>query len=135
MSVKLKQESGQITRFSIVGGLSVATYYMVFVGLVELFQVWYLLSAVVAFVGYFVVNFTLQKYWAFKNTDSKSVARQLRDFTFMAVINWCVNTGLLYLAVERFGFHYLLTQIVLTVVVSIIAYFGLRWIFRSEESF
>lgn len=134
MSAKLKNESGQITRFSIVGGISVAIYYSVFIGFVELFRVWYVLSAFSAFVFYFVTNFTLQKYWAFKNTDSKYVARQLREFTVMAVANWVVNTTLLYVFVEYFNVWYVYAQLVLTVFVSIIAYFGLRWIFRSEES-
>ncbi len=134
MSGKLKNESGRVARFSIVGGISVAIYYSVFIGLVELLKVWYVLSAFAAFVFYFVTNFTLQKYWAFKNTDSKYVARQLQEFTVMAVVNWCVNTGLLYLAVECFGTHYLLAQVILTIMVSIIAYFGLKWIFRPEKS-
>tara|TARA_B100000745_G_scaffold197436_1_gene130141 strand:- start:412 stop:810 length:399 start_codon:yes stop_codon:yes gene_type:complete len=132
MRTTLIKEGGQITRFSLVGALSVFTYYALLYGFTEFMEVWYIASAFVAFVGYYVVNFSLQKFWAFRNKSKKYIRRQLTQFTFMAMGNWILNTALLYVLVEYFHIWYMYAQAMLTVMVSIIAYFALRWIFRHD---
>lgn len=132
MSTAPSQESGQIVRFSIVGAVSVFTYYTLLYGLTEFVAMWYVLSALVAFVGYYLVNFLFQKFWAFRNKDKKYIKRQLAQFTVMAVGNWILNTFLLYVLVEYAHMWYMFAQAILTIVVSIIAYFALRYIFRHE---
>lgn len=126
----LAREGGQVGRFLVVGGLSVFTYYSLFIGLTELAGLWYVASAVVAFVTYYCVQFILQKYWTFRNKKKEFVKQQLTQFTIMAVANWCVNTALLYVAVRYFAANYIVAQLVLTIVVSPAAYFLLRYIFR-----
>lgn len=132
MRFSISKESGQISRFSIVGGVSVVTYYALLYGFTEFFGLWYIASALVAFGGYFATNFSLQKYWAFKNRSKKYINRQLFQFTMMAIGNWVLNTSLLYVFVEYGGLHYMLAQAILTILVSIIAYFCLRYIFRHR---
>ena len=133
MDIALSKESGQVVRFSIVGALGVFTYYVLLYGLTEFAAMWYILSAVVAFTGYYIVNFLLQKFWAFQNKDKKYIKRQLIQFTIMAVGNWILNTSLLYVLVEYAHMWYILAQGILTIVVSIIAYFALRYIFRRDK--
>ncbi len=128
----LFKEGMRVFRFSLVGAFSVFTYYALLYGLTEYFNVWYIGSAFAAFVGYFITNFWLQKHWVFENRDKMYVKRQIKQFSIMAVCNWVVNTSLLYLIVEYFGFWYLHVQAVLTVVVSIIAYYAMRYIFRIK---
>ena len=132
MSTALLQEGGQIIRFAIVGAVSVFTYYALLYGLTEFAAMWYMLSAFAAFVGYYMVNFLSQKFWAFQNKDKKYIKRQLTQFTIMAVGNWILNTSLLYVLVEYAHMWYMFAQAILTVVVSIIAYFALRYIFRRQ---
>lgn len=132
MRQSLARESGQVGRFLIVGGLSVFTYYSLFIGLTELAGLWYIASAAVAFIVYYCVQFTLQKYWTFRNKSQAFVTQQLTQFTIMAVANWCVNTGFLYIAVRYFNVNYIVAQVFLTIVVSVIAYFLLRYIFRNR---
>ncbi|MEK7547184.1 MAG: GtrA family protein [Patescibacteria group bacterium] len=125
-------ESGRITRFLVVGGISVFTYYTLLYGLTEFAGVWYVVSAAIAFVVYYGVNFSLQKFWTFKNKDRKYVNQQLLQYSIMSLGNWILNTSLLYVLVEYLNLWYMLAQVILTVVVSIIAYFGFRWIFRHR---
>lgn len=132
MRPTLVEEGGRVGRFLIVGSLSVVTYYALLYGLTEFAGVWYIASAVVAFVGYYFVNFLSQKYWTFRNKDRKALNRQLAQYTLMAVANWVVNTVLLYILVEYLHLYYLLAQAILTVLVSVIAYFGFKYIFRSK---
>lgn len=133
MRPALVEVGGRVSRFLIVGSLSVVTYYVLFYGLTEFAGVWYIASAVVAFIGYYFVNFLSQKYWTFKNKDRKALNRQLVLYTLMAAGNWVINTGLLYVFVEYLHLHYLLAQAILTVLVSVIAYFGFKYIFRPQS--
>ncbi|HEY4501291.1 MAG TPA: GtrA family protein [Candidatus Paceibacterota bacterium] len=132
MRPALREEGGRVGRFLIVGGLSVITYYSLLWGLTEFAGVWYIVSAVVAFVGYYFVNFLSQKYWTFKNNDRDALNRQLIQYTLMAIANWIINTSLLYILVEYLHLYYLVAQVILTVLVSVIAYFGFKYIFRSK---
>ncbi|MBL7045791.1 MAG: GtrA family protein [Parcubacteria group bacterium] len=131
MLASLRSESGQIGRFLVVGGICVSTYYGFFIGLTEL-GVWYIVSAAIAFSVYYVVHFSLQKFWAFKNKNKEYIKQQLLQYSVMAVLNWIINTGLLYILVEYWGMWYVTAQIMLTIIVSIIAYVGFRCIFRHR---
>jgi len=130
--MKLFNEGGQMARFCITGALSVFTYYAILIGATELFHVWYIASAFLAFLSYFVTNFTLQKIWAFRDKSIQYIKRQLIQFSIMAVCNWTINTTLLYVLVEYAGMWYVSAQMILTIVVSIIAYFCLRYIFSTQ---
>ena len=120
-------------RFLIAGGVSVIIYYALLYGLTELFGVWYVISALVAFVVYYCANFALQKFWAFKNAEKRYVNQQLLQYSAMSIGNWILNTYLLYALVEYFHFWYMWAQLILTVIASIIAFFGLEWIFRHHR--
>ncbi|MEK7156052.1 MAG: GtrA family protein, partial [Patescibacteria group bacterium] len=133
MDPALSHEGRRITRFLIVGSISVFTYYAFLFGLTEYAGVWYITSAIVAFVAYYCVNFLSQKFWTFKNRDRKGLNQQLAKFTAMAIGNWILNTVLLYLMVEYLGMWYLFAQAILTIVVSTIAYVLFKhWIFRND---
>ena len=133
MTHGLLQESGQIVRFLIVGSLSVFTYYAFLWGLTEYAGVWYVASAIIAFFAYYCVNFVSQKYWTFRNLDTKALNSQLAKFTLMAIANWIINTSLLYVMVEYLHMWYIFAQAILTIVVSAIAYLCFKfWIFRSN---
>ena len=133
MTHGLLQESGQIVRFLVVGSLSVFTYYAFLWSLTEYAGVWYVASAIVAFLVYYCVNFVSQKYWTFRNLDTKALNSQLVKFTLMASANWIINTSLLYVMVEYLHMWYMFAQAILTIVVSAIAYLCFKfWIFRSN---
>ena len=131
--MKLRNEGWQMTRFCVIGGLSVFIYYSLLYGCTEFLSIWYILSAFVAFVGYYATNFSLQKFWAFRDKSTRYIKRQLIQFTIMAIGNWIINTSLLYVLVEYAGLWYMFAQAILTVVVSVIAYFALRYIFTTQS--
>lgn len=129
----LSKEKGQVIRFSVMGAINVFTYYALLYGLTEFAHLWYLASAFMAFIGYYATSFLGQKFWTFKNKDHVYIKRQLIQFTIMAVGNWILNTSLLYVLVEFAHIWYIWAQGILTIVVSIIAYFALRYIFGLKR--
>jgi putative flippase GtrA len=40
----------------------------------DLFGIWYILSAILAFISAFFVSFLLQKYWTFKDNSNTNIS-------------------------------------------------------------
>ena len=102
-----KQRFSQILRFLVGGGVGVFAYYLTIYTLTEFAGVWYVISAIVAFVLNYAINFILQKFWTFKNKDTKNVSRQLTLYFGMALGFLVTNTALLYVFVEYVHLGYL----------------------------
>lgn len=108
-----------------------AVYYIGLYTLTEFAHVWYVLSAIIAFVLNFLVNFTLMKLWTFRGKGSKEIKRQLVTYFIMAIGFLVANTTLLYVLVEYAHIQYLVAQGVLTVFLSIASFFITRKIFTN----
>ncbi|OHA35019.1 MAG: hypothetical protein A3A22_02310 [Candidatus Taylorbacteria bacterium RIFCSPLOWO2_01_FULL_45_34b] len=121
----------QVPRFCVSGGAGVAVYYIGLYTLTEFAHVWYVLSAIIAFVLNFLVNFTLMKLWTFRGKGSKEIKRQLVTYFIMAIGFLVANTTLLYVLVEYAHIQYLVAQGVLTVFLSIASFFITRKIFTN----
>ena len=126
------REGGQIARFSVVGGIGGLVYYGLLYGLTEFVGMWYITSSVVASLVRYLLNFTLQKFWTFRNRTKRTVNRQLTQYSILALTKWVLNTALLYVLVEYLHLWYLLAQGILSILLSVASYFGSRWIFRNS---
>ena len=121
----------QVPRFCVSGGAGVAVYYIGLYTLTEFAHVWYVLSAIIAFVLNFLVNFTLMKFWTFRGKGSKEIKRQLVTYFIMAIGFLVTNTSLLYVLVEYIRIQYLVAQAILTVFLSLASFFITRKIFTN----
>ncbi len=125
----------QIIRFGISGGIATG----LIVGLLYLFTAvfhwWYLLSDVIAFIIAIVVSFLLQKYWAFGDTRREGAGFQMTFYVFVMLWDLALNTGLLYLSVERLHLWYLYAQLGISVLIAIQNYLLYRFIiFRQPQT-
>ena len=121
----------QIGRFYLGGGAGVLVYYATLTLLTEVFGIWYIASAIVAWVLNWSLNFAVQKFWTFRNMDRQKARHQLILYFAMGLGFLVVNTPLLYTLVEWGGLPYLWAQVMLTVVQSIVSYFITRRIFAA----
>ena len=126
-----KQRFSQILRFLLGGGVGVAVYYATLYTLTEFAGVWYVISAIVAFVLNYAINFTLQKFWTFQNKDTKNVSRQLTLYFGMVLGFLATNTTLLYVLVEYVHLKYLVAQLILTFLLTIASFVLTRKIFAD----
>ena len=122
----------QIFRFLGAGGVGVCLYYATLSTLTEFVGVQYFVSAIVATILNITSSFVLQKFWTFKNTDTKNVHKQLITYLAMAATLAVVNLFFLHLLVEVAKLHYLLAQAMLTIFLTILSYFCSRWIFSKR---
>ena len=49
----------------------------------------------ISFSAAVISNFTLNRYWTYPDSRSKSIMSQLGQFTLVNVIGWMINTGIL----------------------------------------
>ena len=120
----------QFAKFTGVGFVSAIGHYGVLISLVQFAAVPPVLaSAAGALLGAWI-NYSLNYRYTFRSTRQhrESVLR----FGVVAGIGQALNTLFMWLGVEVFGIHYLLSQIITTGLVLIWSFAGNRyWTFHS----
>lgn len=113
----------KIVRFLISGGTATLTNLVLLYAFTDLLGIWYIASAIAAFIIAFIVSFTLQKFWTFGDMSRDGMHRQAIIYFTAGALNLCLNTVLLYVFVEYIGSHYLISQIIISALIAIENYF------------
>jgi len=124
-----KQRFLEIVRFCISGGIGVILGYATLYILTEYVGLWYLLSSMTACALSYTIGFIMQKFWAFKNRDTKKIKRQIFLYLVISVLFFVTNTGFMYVFVDYCHIQYIFSQIILTIILSIISYITTKKIF------
>ncbi len=129
--MNLSPQLTQVMRFLSAGGLGVLLYYLILYILTDVAGVWYMVSAVIASIVNYISNFVLQKFWTFKNKDTKNIHWQASKYAVMTVFLFVANLFLLYVLVEYARLWYLAAQIIVTILLTAISYLISRRIFAN----
>ena len=95
------------------------------------------LSTSLAFLLSFIVSFTLQKFWTFRNYSQKKMPIQFVLYIVNAFVGLNLNGFLMHLLVNKFGVWYLLAQIVVNISIGVYNFFIYKFIVfkkRSDEN-
>lgn len=99
----------------------------------DIFGVWYLLSAIIAFIFAFFTSFYLQKFWTFSDRRTEGLTRQMTLYFVVAVANLILNTALMYVFVDFIGVHYFISQIIVALLIACGSFFVYRnLIFKKQ---
>ncbi|MFA5131277.1 MAG: GtrA family protein [Patescibacteria group bacterium] len=79
-------------------------------------------STSLAFIVSFVVSFTLQKFWTFRNFSQEKAAHQFVLYILNAFIGLNLNGVFMHLLVNRFGIWYLLAQVAVNLAIGFYNY-------------
>lgn len=118
----------ELLRFLISGGTAFLANITLIYLFTDVLQVWYLTSSVIAFIGAFIVSFSMQKFWTFKNREADRMSAQLGMSILLALCNLGVNTLLMYVFVEYVYMHYLVAVVLATGVIAVETYFVYKYI-------
>ncbi|MEK7151994.1 MAG: GtrA family protein [Patescibacteria group bacterium] len=125
-----------VTRYIMAGGtgalVNLASMYV----LTDILGVWYIASAIFAFLISLVVTFFLQKMWTFGDValHPQHALRQVALYTASSVSFLGLNTLILYLLVEFLDVWYLLAQFFSLGVVALGSFlFNKSVTFRKSE--
>ncbi|MCX6797887.1 MAG: GtrA family protein [Candidatus Falkowbacteria bacterium] len=124
-----KQQFFKIVRFCQGGVVGVSLFYLTFYTLTKYVGLWYLFSSIIAYVLNWLANFTIQKFWTFRNKNAQAIPKQLSLYFGVAILFLALNTGSLYVLVKYGHLAPLLAQLILTVLLSIASYFTTQKIF------
>jgi dolichol-phosphate mannosyltransferase len=107
-----------ILRYGISGVIGILVNLITLYLLTDLAGLWYLLSAVLAYIMSFIVAFTLQKYWTFRDTDHSRLPRQATLYLMIALGALLFDLLALYILVDIFEFWYLGSQIFVLAIIA-----------------
>jgi putative flippase GtrA len=121
-------------KYVIAGGTAAAVDIGILYILTDLAHIWYLLSAVLAFAVAFVVSFTLQKFWTFRDRSTENLHAQAGLYLAVALFNLCLNTALMYLLVDIFDIWYVFSQIFVGIFIASFSFFIYRiFVFKQPH--
>lgn len=102
----------KIIKYVISGGSGALVDISILYFFVKFLHVWYIFSAIFAYIVAFIVSFTLQKVWTFSDYSISGTYKQAGKYLVISFINLGLNTFFMYLFVDIFGIHYIIGQIV-----------------------
>lgn len=131
----LSLADSKVLRYIIAGGTAAAVNLSILFVLTEYVGLWYLFSAVIAVASAWIVSFTLQKFWTFKDRSMDRLHIQAPLHLTVSLANIVVNTGLLYIFVEYIHMWYLAGQVLSGALLAIVDYFIYKhYIFAKRSS-
>lgn len=124
----------RIIRYLFSGGAGAFVDIGLLFILVHFFDLWYLFSSVLAFIAAFCVSFTLQKFVTFNEYSKDRIPSQIIFYFFIATSNLVLNTFLMYVGVDLFGFHYVATQVFVSGFIATYSFFIYKYrVFHSHD--
>lgn len=101
-----------VLKYGVSGVVGALTNMGIFFVCTHLLHLWYIAAALIAFVGAFVVNFCLHKFWTFEDRSLTTMHRQVFLYLAATLGGLCINLALLYVLVESFAVPSLIAQFV-----------------------
>ena len=120
---------GKAQASAFVGGMF---DYAIMIVLTEYGHIFYTKSIIISGLFGAVINFSLTRYWTFKNRD-ESKRRQLRKFIFVVMGSIALKSSGTYLLTELIGLDYKISRLCVDAIVSLGFNFTLQkyWVFKK----
>lgn len=123
----------KILRFIVAGGIGAATDLALLYIFTDVIGLWYVLSAIFAFSASLIVSFILQKFWTFSDKRRLSISWQAPWYLCIALGNLIVNTLLVFVFVDYGHLHYLLAQIITSLIIAVSSFILYSKLFSYES--
>ena len=108
----------QILKFGFVGVLATVVDFGVLTLLTEVFDIYYLVSAAIAFVVATIFNYLASMRYVFKSRFSKNEKRkELLIFIVLSLVGLGLNQVLMWFFVEKAEIYYTLSKVLATILV------------------
>lgn len=124
----------RLVRFIISGGTGAFVDLSFLYIFTSIFHIWYVISTAAAFIIAFGVSFVLQKYWTFRDHSNDQLHKQASLYFIVAVANLFLNTYLVYFFVQSFHIHYIVSQIIASIIIAFESFFIYRYLFKSAAN-
>jgi putative flippase GtrA len=116
----------QFFRYIFVGGIAFIVDFSLLFIFTDIFNIYYLISAALAFLIGTIVNYILSIYWVFDKRSLKNKSFEFGIFALIGFIGLGLNELIIWFFTEQIHFHYLVSKI-------ISAWFVLLWNFSARK--
>lgn len=106
----------QILKFVVVGGTAFVIDYGVF-AILTLIDVHYLIAQIISFSVALVFNYIASIKWVFD--AKKQTKKEIIEFIGLAIIGLFINEILLFIGVDKLGWHELIAKFISSVIVMV----------------
>lgn len=129
-SIRKGESTKQFLKFGIIGTLNTLINLAVLYVLTSVFGLYYMLSAVLAFLIANLNSFLWNKKWTFREKIKHRFTIKYIKFLSISLVSLFVNLAFLYIFTEFFKVYYLVSQIIAIGISLIINFLGnKRWTF------
>ena len=109
----------QIFRYAIGGQISTLTDFLMLIVLTDVFSIYYLFSATIAFVCSVLVSYFFNIYWVFYQRKYDKKRHEVFLFFSISVVGLLLTNLLMYFFTEKIGLFYLKSKIISAAMVFI----------------
>ena len=113
----------QLFRYTFVGGVAFIFDFGTLFILTEYFNVYYLISAAIAFLLGLTINYFLSIIWVFEKRTIKSKYIEFVIFALIGIFGLILNEFFIWSFTEILNIHYLFSKIISTVFVYLWNFF------------
>jgi putative flippase GtrA/glycosyltransferase involved in cell wall biosynthesis len=122
-------------KYVISGGTAAFVDLALLYILTDVFRIWYLYSATLAFLAAFFVSFYLQKFWTFRDNCRKKIRRQMVLYFAVGAGNLGINAAGMYLLVDRFNVMYIWAQVLIGALIAVSSFLIYKFvIFKKHKN-
>ncbi len=124
-----------VVKFIFAGGLAGGTDLVLLYIFHGLFGLGLVFSTSAAFILSFLVSFTLQKFWTFRNFRQDKMVGQLFIYILNAFIGLNLNGFFMHTLVRKYAIWYLLAQIIVNLMIGVWNFIIYKFIvFRTDKN-
>ena len=117
----------QLFRYIFVGGAAFIVDFSSLYILTDIFGIYYLISAAIAFILGLIANYILSISWVFNRRTMDNRLSEFTVFTIIGIIGLGLNEALIWFFTGYIGFFYLISKISAAVIILFWNFFARKY--------
>lgn len=117
----LKQQTDRISiqffRYIFVGGIAFIVDFGSLFIFTDIFGLYYLISAAIAFILGLITNYILSINWVFNRRTLNNRTYEFGLFTIIGIIGLALNEFFIWFLTAEIGFYYLISKIITAIII------------------
>jgi len=123
----------QLFRYTFVGGLAFIVDFGTLFILTEYLNLFYLISAGIAFILGLITNYALSVNWVFSNRTLESKGMEFFLFTVIGLIGLGLNELLLWTLTDLLSIYYLFSKIITAIIIYLWNFFARKYLLFNKK--